>query len=272
MSHPIPITILTGFLGSGKTTLLNHILRTFPDKKIAIVENEFGSEGIDGGLVERSSEEIVEISSGCICCTVRKDFLDAVERLLSSGREIDWIIIEASGMSEPLPIAQSFLMQDMGKRVKLDSIVCLVDADSLTEKLMQDIRAVVEQLEFADMVVINKTDLVERKFVDQIREVVRRVNYHGAIIEASHGQVDRRYLFDTSRFELTDDIEAGMHEHDAHGHSHESSITSFCYKTDREFDARELTRFFEDLDQDVFRAKGFFRIAEHTGWFVLQKA
>ncbi len=214
----------------------------------------------------------MEISSGCICCTVRKDFLDAIERLLSSGREIDWIIIEASGMSEPLPIAQSFLMQDMGGRVRFDSIVCLVDADSLTEKLMKDVRAVAEQLEFADMVVVNKVDLVERAFVDQIREVVRRVNYHGSIIETSYGKVDGRYLFDTSRFELTDGMESEMREHDARGHAHESSITSFCYKTEKEFDARELTRFFEELDQDVFRAKGFFRIAGHAGWFVLQKA
>jgi G3E family GTPase len=113
MNKKIPITILTGFLGSGKTTLLNHIIRNANGRKIDVVENEFGSTGIDADLIEKSTEEIVEISNGCICCTVRQDFMEAIERLLVSGREIDHIIIEASSMSELLPIAQSFLMNDM---------------------------------------------------------------------------------------------------------------------------------------------------------------
>ncbi len=156
MNKKIPITILTGFLGSGKTTLLNHIIRNANGKKIAVVENEFGSTGIDAELIEKSTEEIVEISNGCICCTVRKDFMEAIEKLLSSGREIDHIIIESSGMSEPLPIAQSFLMNDMAGRVRLDSIICLIDAINIVNNLTQNTTTALEQIEFADFCIITK--------------------------------------------------------------------------------------------------------------------
>jgi G3E family GTPase len=152
----IPITILTGFLGSGKTTLLNHIIRNAGGRKIAVVENEFGSTGIDAELIEKSTEEIIEISDGCICCTVRKDFMEAIERLLASGRAIDHIIIECSGMSDPLPIAQSFLMNDMAGRVTLDSIICLVDAENITGNLTKNTKTALEQIEFADYIIITK--------------------------------------------------------------------------------------------------------------------
>ena len=152
----IPITILTGFLGSGKTTLLNHIIRSANVRKIAVVENEFGSTSIDAELIEKSTEEIVEISDGCICCTVRKDFMTAIEKLLASGRPIDHIIIECSGMSEPLPIAQSFLMNDMDGRVKLDSIICLIDAENIANNIANHTSTALDQIEFADFCIITK--------------------------------------------------------------------------------------------------------------------
>ena len=152
----IPVWLFIGEMGSGKTTLLNHIIQNANGRKIAVVENEFGSTGIDAELIEKSTEEIVEISDGCICCTVRKDFMEAIERLLSSGRLIDHIIIECSGMSEPLPIAQSFLMNDMSGRVKLDSIICLVDAENITKNLTQNTQTALEQIEFADYIIITK--------------------------------------------------------------------------------------------------------------------
>lgn len=234
------------------------------------MENEFGQEGVDGELIERSDEEIVEINNGCICCVVRKDFISAIDRLLASGRQIDHIIIEASGMSEPLPIAQSFLMQDMEGRVKLDSIICLVDALNFEAKVMTDIKTTLEQIEFADFVIINKSDLVSAERIDEIRQVIQRVNYYATIVEATKGEVDMRYLLDSGRFEVTDEIEQELKIQETEGHTHNSDITQFLYKSEKSFLADDLRVFIDTLDNDVFRAKGFVNIEGH-GRFILQR-
>ncbi len=186
MNKQIPITILTGFLGSGKTTLLNHIIRNANGKKIAVVENEFGSAGIDADLIEKSTEEIVEISNGCMCCTVRKDFIEAIERLLASGKPIDHIIIECSGMSDPLPIAQSFLMNDMSGKVSLDSIICVIDAENIDHKVVQNTDTTLDQMEYADFVIVNKSDLVSMEKLDLIEAIIRRVNTYAPIIHTTY--------------------------------------------------------------------------------------
>ena len=186
MNKQIPITILTGFLGSGKTTLLNHIIRNANGKKIAVVENEFGSAGIDADLIEKSTEEIVEISNGCMCCTVRKDFIEAIERLLASGKPIDHIIIECSGMSDPLPIAQSFLMNDMSGKVSLDSIICVIDAENIDHKVVQNTDTTLDQMEYADFVIVNKSDLVSMERLDLIEAIIRRVNTYAPIIHTTY--------------------------------------------------------------------------------------
>jgi G3E family GTPase len=203
---PIPITILTGFLGSGKTTLLNHIIRNSRGRNIAIVENEFGSVGIDSDLIEKTDQEIVEINDGCICCVVRKDFFSAIERLLDSNKKLDHIIIEASGLSDPIPVAQSFLMQDMDGRVVLDSIICLVDAPMFFNRQTQDLKILTDQLEFADFIVLNKMDQVEKSSLNQITDMIRRVNIYAPIISTTHGEIDMRYIFNTERFSVTSEL------------------------------------------------------------------
>lgn len=269
MWKQIPITILTGFLWSGKTTLLNHIIRNAGGRKIAVVENEFGSTGIDAELIEKSTEEIVEISDGCICCTVRKDFMEAIERLLSSGREIDNIIIECSGMSEPLPIAQSFLMNDMGGRVKLDSIICLVDALNITGNLTAHTQTALEQIEFADYVIITKWDNTDKRILESIEDIIRRVNAYAPIINLPTEKITLDHLLDTNRISF-EDAEKLTNTTDEHTHS--ESMSHYVHNSDYYFDHIKLSEFFRDLPYSIYRVKGFVKLAhDRDKTFLIQK-
>jgi len=264
----IPITIITWFLWSGKTTLLNHILTWNHGLKIAVVENEFGEINIDSNLIEQSTEELIEVSNGCMCCVVRKDWMDAIERLLDSGKEIDAIVIEASGASEPLPIAQSFLMNNMGGRVKLDSIICLVDALNYEELLTNHTDIALDQLEFADFVILNKCDLIPEAKKELLHTLIRRVNALAPIIDTSYGKVDLEFLLDSGRFIL----QPGMEEERLKAHWHEE-LQTWSYKTTSKFKAKELDAFFEDLTTDCYRIKWFIEFAERPGeWWIVQKA
>ncbi len=269
MNKKIPITILTGFLGSGKTTLLNHIIRNANGRKIAVVENEFGSTGIDAELIEKSTEEIVEISNGCICCTVRKDFMEAIEKLLASGREIDHIIIESSGMSEPLPIAQSFLMNDMEWRVRLDSIICLIDAENIANNLTQNTGTALEQIEFADFCIITKWEKANQLTLDSIEDIIRRVNVHAPIINTPTEQIPIDLLLDTDRISL-EDIEKMAQIEDEHTHS--ETLGNCVHKSDYYFDHILLSEFLRELPYEIYRVKWFIHLAgnpEKT--FLIQK-
>jgi G3E family GTPase len=266
----IPITIITGFLWSGKTTLLNHILTWDHGLKIAVVENEFGETSIDSDLIEKSSEELIEVSNGCMCCVVRKDWMDAIEKLLDSGKKIDAIVIEASWASEPLPIAQSFLMNDMWGRVKLDSIVCLVDALNYENLLISHPEIALDQLEFADFIVLNKCDLISEEKKKFLHSIIRRVNAMAPIFDTSHGKVDLSLLLSTGRFS----IQIGMEEEwkSEHKHGHED-LQVFAYTPSGKLKARELDHFFEDLTTDVYRVKGFVEFLERPWeWWLIQKA
>lgn len=266
----IPITIITWFLGSGKTTLLNHILTGNHWLKIAVVENEFGETSIDSDLIEQSTEELIEVSNGCMCCVVRKDWMDVIEKLLDSGKKIDAIVIEASGASEPLPIAQSFLMNDMGGRVKLDSIICLVDALNYESLLTNHTDIALDQLEFADFIVLNKCDLVSADKKTFLHTLIRRVNALAPIMEASYGKVDLALLLSTWRFSVTVGMEEEWQEEHVHGHE---DIEVFTYKTQSTFKARELDEFFKDLTTDCYRVKWFIEFTERPGeWWLIQKA
>ncbi|GAB0174232.1 MAG: GTP-binding protein [Candidatus Altimarinota bacterium] len=266
----IPITIVTGFLGSGKTTLLNHILTGDHGIKIAVVENEFGETSIDSDLIEKSSEELIEVSNGCMCCVVRKDWMDAIERLLDSGKKIDAIVIEASGASEPLPIAQSFLMNDMGGRVKLDSIICLVDALNFENLLISNPDIALDQLEFADFIIMNKCDLIESSKKKYLEGLIQRVNAFAPIIYTEYGKVDLNLLLSTERFSLYPEMYEQGKEKSKHGHE---DLQVFSYTPNGKMKARELDQFFEDLTTDAYRVKGFVEFTEKPGeWWLIQKA
>lgn len=266
---PIPVTILTWFLWSGKTTLLNHILRWDHGYKIAVIENEFGREGIDAELVVESREELIQISNGCICCVVRGDFIAAVERLLASEKKIDHIIIEASGMSEPLPVAQSFLMNTFEDRIRLDSIICLIDAQNFTTNVVQNTQTATEQLEFADIIIMNKVDLVSEREKDDAIRFVRTINWRAPIFETSHGKVDIRYLIDTHAFILTEEKEQKINHH---AHAHDTSFSEFLFKSTIPFDMQKLEYFILALPIEVFRIKWFCFFEWLNKQYVLQRA
>ena len=204
----VGVTILTGFLGSGKTTLLNYILREQHGRRVAVIENEFGEVDIDSELVVTSDEEIIEMSNGCICCvtSVRTDLLDVVRKLVD---RVDHILIEASGLADPMPIAQAFFLDDpVLERVALDAIVTLVDAKHI-EQHLDDVRydgidnQAVDQIVCADRIIINKVDLVDDADVERIRRRIERLNERAEIAVSSYAQVNLDSILGIEAFELS---------------------------------------------------------------------
>jgi G3E family GTPase len=230
---PIPVTVLTGYLGSGKTTLLNRILSGNHGKRYAVIVNEFGEIGIDNDLIVETDEEIYEMNNGCVCCTVRGDLVRVVETLTKRPGRFDAIIVETTGLADPVPVAQTFFMdEDVRAKTKLDAVVALVDAKHLGLRL-KDSREAEDQIAFADVVVINKSDLVTPEELAAVEATVRAINPHAAIHRTTRAGVDLARVLEQGAFDLTrvldEDpafLEAASHAHDEHvcgpdcGHDH----------------------------------------------------
>lgn len=196
----IPVTIITGFLGSGKTSLLNNLIRKHPEKKFAIIENEFGETGIDGGLIAAASEAIFELNNGCICCTMGDDFLNTLENLLGSTREFDHLLVETTGIADPSGIVDAFVSGNtIQEKFRIDSVVCLADAVNM-EDLFDEQPEVRKQLALADLVLLNKTDCVHRDYVTQLTELIKGVNPSALIYPTSFGAVGEIEVLDTCSF------------------------------------------------------------------------
>lgn len=220
-AKPIPVTVLTGYLGAGKTTLLNRILTESHGKRYAVIVNEFGEIGIDNDLIVESDEEIYEMNNGCICCTVRGDLIRVVEGLMRRPGRFDAIIVETTGLADPVPVAQTFFMdEDVRSKTQLDAVVALVDAKHLPLRL-KDSREAEDQLAFADVVLINKTDLVEPQEVKRIEEIVRVINPSARIYHTQRSNVELGKILDVGAF----DLERAM-ENDPHflEHGHEDHV------------------------------------------------
>ena len=222
----IPVTVLTGYLGAGKTTLLNRILSESHGKRYAVIVNEFGEIGIDNDLIVESDEEIYEMNNGCVCCTVRGDLVRVVEGLMRRPGRFDAIVVETTGLADPAPVAQTFFMdEDVRQKTKLDAVVALVDAKHLPLRL-KDSKEAEDQIAFADVVVLNKTDLVSPEELAKVEATVRAINPTAKIHRAARSAVPLSDVLDQGAFDLSrvlaDDphfLDADDHHH--HGHDHE---------------------------------------------------
>jgi G3E family GTPase len=282
----IPSTILTGFLGAGKTTLLNRILREEHGLRIAVIENEFGQENIDNEiLVQESNEQIVEMNNGCICCTVRGDLIEALNRLAEQRAAgallFDRIVIETTGLANPGPVAQTFFVDEgVGAHYMLDAIITVVDARHAMAQLDEHEEAQ-RQVGFADKLLLSKTDLVTPQQVAELKARLARINPRAPVISADFGQVPVKDVLDIKGFNLNDKLEldpaflsadeAHQHEHEhghvhteacdhshdeAHGHGtdhhsarHSDDIAAFVFKSRRAFDPAKLDEFLSSLVQ-----------------------
>jgi G3E family GTPase len=244
-SAQIPVTVLTGYLGSGKTTLLNRILSEDHGRKYAVIVNEFGEIGIDNDLIVETDEEIYEMNNGCICCTVRGDLIRVVQNLMKRPGRFDAVIVETTGLADPAPVAQTFFMdEDVRAKSRLDSVVALADAKHLLLRL-KDSPEAEDQIAFADVVLLNKTDLVDGDELDRVEGVIRQINPSARIFRTSRADVALSEILEQGKFDLARTLEndphfldmAGDHvcgpdcdhdQHHAHDHSHDHDCGPNC--------------------------------------------
>ncbi len=215
-----PVTVLTGYLGSGKTTLLNRILSEDHGKKYAVIVNEFGEIGIDNDLIVESDEEIYEMNNGCVCCTVRGDLVRVVQGLLKRKGRFDGILVETTGLADPAPVAQTFFMDDdVRAKAQLDAVVGLVDAKHFPLRL-KDAPEAEDQIAFADVVILNKVDLVSAEELEKVRATVRKINPHAVIHTAERSQIALAEVLDRGSFDLDRILEDDPHFLHNHEHGH----------------------------------------------------
>ncbi len=285
----VPITLITGFLGSGKSTLINRLLSRFPDRRFGLVVNEFGDVKLESSIVKSDEESIVELSNGCMCCVVRGDLLGTVDGLLKRNEETSHILMEASGLSDPVPIANTFLNADLNGRVRFDSIVCLLDLEHYQRNL-SEYEIPLLQLEYADFIVLSKTSEVSSEQIAGAERFLRTVETEATIVrddderglqlildtldidhtdireleiaDHDHGEeehnVDEDHVL--SKWEH-DDHNAGVHAEAGYHHVHES-VTTLFFRSDRPIYADHFGKVFQSLPAGVVRAKGFLDLAD----------
>ena len=224
----LPVTIITGFLGSGKTTLLNHILTNQQGLKTAVLVNEFGEIGIDNELIVSTDENMVELNNGCICCTINSDLVDAVYKVMERQDNIDYLVVETTGLADPLPVALTFLGTELRDLTRLDSIVTLVDAANYSLDLFNS-DAAFSQIAYGDVIVLNKTDLVDQTYLDSLEVKIRDIKEGARILRTTKSQVPLPLVLSVGLFESDKYFDAAEeHNHDHHDHNHDHHDHSEC--------------------------------------------
>ncbi len=276
----MPVTIITGFLGSGKTTLLNHILTNQQGLKTAVLVNEFGEIGIDNELIVSTDENMVELNNGCICCTINTDLVDAVYKVLERQENLDYLVVETTGLADPLPVALTFLGTELRDLTRLDSIITVVDAANYSLDLFNS-QAAHSQISYGDIILLNKTDLVDEAALSELERKIGEVKEDARIIRTTRSQVPLPLILSVGLFESDKhfdtvdehdhhdhhdhdhDHSTCGHDHDHHEHHHHSDhlendgFTSISFESDKPLAIRKFQYFLDNqLPSNIFRAKG----------------